>query len=388
MKIKKVFGKITLIFRNIILVNKMIVSLTVFLFIFSHFILLKFGTYSYIFVLALLNFMLMHKYIYIIKTLPKIFFVPIILLLGIILLSLLVHINEFFSGTVFFALFSPLLLLITYWIFKQEPILVNNVALFVLILYYIFIFVSGLTTGFSPQDINNYFDNYSRNAVSGMAIILQIFYTATYFRLNKSVPLITPNITFLISVLSYGRSGIGLAFIIVLLSYFIKFLQVKKIMKLIYLALLVLFLIFIILNINIISDFILSKTNFISGFESARSLINNAYLSRLDLETFFTGMDLSKISIIEFYDNNPHNSYINGHAHFGILYLLFILFFLAGSTYLFLIYKNTFLYYILILVYLVRYSLDTSALFGPSDYILFYLFFCLYEPHLKYLEKT
>src|SRR5690606_33065956 len=74
--------------------------------------------------------------------------------------------------------------------------------------YLSFVGFLGFYIGFDPESMNEFFPNSSRNIVSGIALILQVFYSTLFYLVRGKLPLITALLTFALSCVAFGRSGI------------------------------------------------------------------------------------------------------------------------------------------------------------------------------------
>ncbi len=308
-------------------------------------------------------------------------YIPLLLLLG---MFLYIGISQPYKlNSLYYSAVSMILILVSYWTMKQDYRLVKTMAFVALLIYYQFFIYSGLVQGFMPADVNSYLGESSRNAVSAIALFLQVLYSAAYYRVHQNLPLFTPIFTLIIAIVAFGRSGIGLSAMLVVFTYLLLFLQSNRLSKLLVFTGLIIVFFILVQNLQQISDFLVLYTNFQTGLDSPRYIMNQEYVSKITFESFLIGLDLSTIPIIHSHSDNPHNSVILAHSQFGFLYVLFLMFFALFVGYVVLVYKNTVVYGFLLLLFLTRISIDILALLGVFDFIFYFLVFCIYEAYKK-----
>lgn len=262
-----------------------------------------------------------------------------------------------------------------YWLYRQDKISVLSCARLVLIVFYILFFVTLLVYGWNAKVINNMYVDGSQNIVSATVIFFQVFYSAAYFRVAKKAPQITPFVTFFICILCIGRGGVFIGALILLASitYFIW--NRKLIYKVLFIISIPVVYVIIIYSVDFFYDVILVGTKVDQGVESIRTEINKVYYEKIDLYVFMFGLDLSTIPLINQFDDNPHNSFIYGHARFGILYVFLILLMISNIILGF-INKSPVVFYLLLILFLFfRIMVDKLSLPGVFDAIVFYLYF-------------
>ena len=206
----------------------------------------------------------------------------------------------------------------------------------------------------------------SRNRLSALLIFSQIFISHSLYSKNYKLPIIFPFVTFIFSLVLYGRSGIICAALILLFS-FIFYMRKKKLLFIVLIALIVLF---GICGYDYIYLLFEQNTNFASGLESSRADMIELYIGSLDLIQFLFGRDLMSIDLIKFYDGNPHNSLIFGHSLMGIPYIILLVYFIV-----YLIVIRAWIGVFFVLVFIMRAFADTVALPGIYDSIFFYIYF-------------
>lgn len=302
------------------------------------------------------------------------------ILLLLLALSVMVSMLNFGAYS-FRGLFYALTIFISAWtglaLANDERVDLFPAARVVLLMFFAFFAFKAVTVGYSPEMINLYLANSSRNAVAAIVIFLQLFYCATYFIRHAKFPKVTPVITLLICLLCFGRSGVLFGIMLVLLPWVHYFFQARKLS-----ARFITFMLFIlvilpvaVVQLNIV-DRIISETNFEGrGFESPRIAMYEEYVSDMSLPHLILGRPFDGMTTIERYEDNPHNSFILGHHFMGLPFLAWFLltFFITLSG---LLRRNDarWLFAVCIL-FMGRTSLDILSLPGLFDIIFFYVFF-------------
>lgn len=272
------------------------------------------------------------------------------------------------------AMFLPLYIFYSYlfaeYLFTRKD--ADKVFLFIFYMYVIWFLMKGVSSGFSPVNINDYIVSKSRNAVSWLAIALVMAYNLVLLTQNKKVALLPTIICFFICFFSFGRSGILISFIMLSLVFYFRFKNLHLYIK--FLVFIPSFLAFFIFyqDFDFVFNLIESKTNFTNGIESPRSLINEEYLSNMDLRSVIWGYDTSNLITAKPYDGNVHNSFIYFHSRSGIVMLMFfILPFLKLFTQI--KSEDFFILFSFLILFMVRVSVDIIAFPGPMDFIFMYI---------------
>lgn len=221
-----------------------------------------------------------------------------------------------------------------------------------------------INLGFAPDEYNDLLAG-SRNYVSGYFLIVLVWYLFSSLKYNIKPSIIYPILTFIFCAFLYGRSGILLSSI-VLIIFMLQFFS-KSLLSLIFV---ILFLVFIYYSLDIYEA--LNQTSFTHGFESPRTRMLFEYLGAINtVEDVLFGMEFTDCcKYIIFWKNNPHDSFIMAHSRFGIWPFLFLFSFLT-YTFACKINDNKLYSSALIAVILVRYGLDHFGFFGVEDFILF-----------------
>jgi len=255
-----------------------------------------------------------------------------------------------------------------------------NISFALIVSYFLLFFAYGLAIGFSPSAMDSFFPNSSRNGVSAIALFLQIFYSASYLMTYGSLPIITPFITFAIAILCKGRAGLAAAGIVLAISM-IKAVATDKRRLVLCAGAVVVGMAALYTIPNSLVQEAVEHTNFYRrGIESIRSEMWAEYLERINARTFFTGVDLSTVPLIQSYNLNPHNSFIRGHSYFGIPYLIMVLVVLAiGARG---ILNRQWVLVCFLWIYLFRSAFDIVGFFDIPDFIMFFIIYSLiYRPH-------
>lgn len=285
------------------------------------------------------------------------------------------------SATIFFSFFSRsydeisgvigIVYIITpciicYGVYKSKhELLISRVFFYSFFLYTLPYFISvGVS---NPDGYNEILTGASRNIVGAIFILLSCFHIAVNIRLRNKYPFLAPLISFICCVMLFGRSGIIISFFVLSLCSINIFNKKYTVIALSLVAAVVSY------YMIEIQEYIMTKTNFSMGAESPRSLMIKQYLSTIDLQGLIFGNDYySCCSEIIKYSENPHNSFIMGHARYGISHTIITICLLAYA-----IIKSRFLSVILLLVIFSRYFVDQLGLFSPMDFIILYVIFCL-----------
>lgn len=231
----------------------------------------------------------------------------------------------------------------------------------------------------SPASItlNEVFVGSSRNLVGAIALFLQILYSASYYRVYQRLPLALIWLSFVLIFISFGRASIlaGLMLLIIHSQYLFK---IKYVVAL-FLTVCLLYLMFWSQELSEqLLDFITAYSNFSqgTGTENPRLDIMYEYASSTTYFTFLSGHPISDSLTAMSLGNNPHSSYIRAHSYYGVISVLFILFFLVVIVSR--VNQATVIYLYLMIVYLFRIAFEPLGLFDIFDVLLFYLFFLIY----------
>lgn len=282
-------------------------------------------------------------------------------------LSVLINVNQPELAVLVYQLtYVGFTLVIGSFLYKN-PELSYNISKFNIIFFILFLCVHYFLSKFDSNPFyiyaNDIFFEQSRNSVSFYAIFSMIFYAFTSKQIDRKVNIlyIIPLVVF--CLLLFGRSGIALA--IATLFVILSGGSFKRIF-----TFFIVLLCIIITQIDLINAFLMD-TNFSRGLESPRNLINQEFLTALNLDTFIFGVNIFDVPTAFEYGGNPHNSFILVNFKFGFMVLFFV--YLALQTAFILMFKD-FFSFLLFSILLVRYELDTVAFFGQYTDLIFYIF--------------
>ena len=254
----------------------------------------------------------------------------------------------------------------------------NIKALYVVLIFiYLYLIKYVLTSG-GGEEINAVFEMASRNVFSVIAITSTALVYLISIKQNRIIHVWPAAITFLISVLSVGRSGIitSLFLLLSLIFIYVKNSGMKlRVTLLFYFFIPCLF--FVIYNFNQIVFFLntLEQLEHLvkDGFESAeRSEVVFSYLYNLDYLTVFTGLNYADIFIFQHLEMNPHNSYISLHHYVGFFSIIIFIYILKS---LFHYLRSTMIVFCIFLTLLLRAWSDSVFFFSFYDFFFYLLIF-------------
>lgn len=171
----------------------------------------------------------------------------------------------------------------------------------------------------------------------------------------------------------FGRSGIAISLTMILMALYFNY--GRRVYSLVFFIPIIYF-IYMQYSVQI-EYFLMEETSFKYGLESPRKIMLEEYTSNIfnSNTNWFFGRDYKECCYTVLFYDNPHNSFIVGHARFGMVHTLFftgLLFFLV-----FYIRKKFLLVFFIVLIY-SRYIFDQLGLFSPLDFVLFYLFILVF----------
>lgn len=267
--------------------------------------------------------------------------------------------------------------------------------------------------GVHPDAFNHYFPNTSRNGIGAVLIFSQIFYSAARYIRDGRPPLVTPVATLLLCVLLYGRSGTLFSYTLVVVSC----LAAVRSQKLLAVAALVVSTVVMAIVLSpAVTNSMLATPDVVAhqssvrpgddlalaapedqpnpgvsewrrGLESIRPTMIKEYLVSLQPVDWLLGGRLAASPAISEYNMNPHNSFIRGHAYFGMPYLLLIGAILLHALYEGVRRRQWFLP-ALMLTFAARSFFDTSGLFDLFDIGFFFAYFSLVGIPVRSAEGT
>jgi len=251
-----------------------------------------------------------------------------------------------------------------------------NLSVCFYLIYVAFLWLNFFKFGFvDPDKYNEIFANSSRNVVSAFLLLVTILVGACYHIDERKQPLIIYTITLVSSLILYGRSGIAISLILFCYAFYDNY--GKRAYWLIFLIpiLSILFYKFY----SGIEYYIMEESSFRYGLESPRQNMRDEYFGGI----FYSAQDLlfgrqysSCCITVMSYESNPHNSFIVGHARYGIFHTIFF-FSLLLSTFFYIREKKVLIFFACLIF--VRYSFDQLGLFSPLDFILFLILLLIFK---------
>ncbi|MFW0886803.1 UNVERIFIED_CONTAM: hypothetical protein MKS84_08865 [Pseudomonas sp. JL1] len=220
--------------------------------------------------------------------------------------------------------------------------------------------------GYGPAEFNTVLDGYSRNGYSAILLAFAGGYVFSRAYRGRKVSLLLMVLVLVSSFPLYGRSGIAMAFALVLVVLCHR--SIKLAVLLGGVGLLV-----AVFSLESIESYIYGATNFSAGMESPRSEMLAQYLDSLDGVSFLFGVDLGRVPMILEYNKNPHNAFILLHSYYGISVIPLMGLFVISLFKLFV--ERKFMLLMVAVLFLCRAVFDIIYLFGLFDYLLFPLLF-------------
>lgn len=283
---------------------------------------------------------------------------------------------------VFYPFNSLFLLGLAYWFSGLSSVSQDKCGKYALITYLVIFLVLGVNEGFSPQNINEFYEGSSRNVVSAVGIYYLIIYSVSMISLRDKSPVIFSFIILVVCIICFGRAGIFFGFLVfsfsVFYNLFISSSNSKRNKLLLSVLAAAAFIVFSYVYFSDLLESLLGLTNFSKGVESPRSDMVRDYLQFLGFYEFLMGVDLKAIPIFNEYSGNPHNSYILGHSSYGFFYLLFI-FLLILCCLFFQINSRQFYLSFLLFFWLGRIFFDILSLMYYLDFVVYYIFWASYR---------
>lgn len=267
------------------------------------------------------------------------------------------------------------LMLSAYWLTRQDVMLVSSAAFCSLMIFYTFFFCSLWWYGSKPEDIDKFFIGESRNYVSAMAFFLQLIYSASKYRANLKLPVVTPFITGLIAFLCFGRAGVALALAFVMVSLVVYSWQSRGGMKAFLILQLLIAVAFAVYNHGVILEYLVNSTKFREGLNTPRIAMVEEYFSGMDFVGFMLGRDISNLPTVVEYGGNPHNSFIYGHYLYGFVYVVLLAWLFSVFFYYCCLRRGYALYGLFVVFFLVRILTDQMSLPGVFDLFFYYIYF-------------
>lgn len=180
--------------------------------------------------------------------------------------------------------------------------------------------------GDSPME--NIIPGASYNGISSYIIILQCSYSIISWVYNKSFAWVTSAVTMYLCFISIGRGAVVSGLMLVFFTFVFWFLSLSN-KKKTFITFLLLLGGGSVIWMGIKNGLILSlfkKTKLVAGFVSGERLwMWQDYWRELSTVEFFFGRNFKGLVIGEFFNGNPHSSFVRGHSKFGFLYTLLVI---------------------------------------------------------------
>lgn len=224
----------------------------------------------------------------------------------------------------------------------------------------------------------------SRNFISVLSLFFLFPSLISYYNNDKNIEnhlFILVILNLVVAFVYVGRSGIisGLFLFLFFFGKYIKdsFNSTKSISIMSIMIICFVFgsLFWIISNSNVLVPYLerFSEMQGVSLQEERRSVMIYEYLNKISsIEDLIFGVNLGSCTMISHYDNNPHNSFVFLHAHYGIIGILTII----GCIYKYIKVQLKQTHYLLVMIVSIMiFRSCTDSLFGPSiyDVLLYYM---------------
>lgn len=220
------------------------------------------------------------------------------------------------------------------------------------------------------------FAGLSENYVSILMICNTVLIAGIELKQGKTFSLFPAIGGLILSVLSWGRSGIlcsGMLFLLILYMYISCFpLKIRNIIW----SLISIFLILIVLvTYDYIVDFV-ENAEVLSKFQErglkspSRGILLDEYFRHIDVITLLLGYKFDNNSWFIHYGLNPHNSYIRLHYQIGFMGILFFAYLLMK---LFNLLRRNFIAFMMLGILMIRAFTDVYLFFGMYDFLIFFL---------------
>lgn len=288
-----------------------------------------------------------------------------VMLISLFLSILINEDNTILTGIKFITYYSLAIVIVNFKLNKNIFLL-----LFLITATYLGI---NLMSGASSNEI---FFGASRNAISGLMILLSSFLYISYVQEETDFPLYPAFITLILSFIGVGRSGIisSSIFFVGVLGLFIvnKKLDVRKVVAImitVIIAVILLMYFYDVIFQNAIYKFSVDSYN-----DTNRSEILYNYFSEAtkEIKYLLFGVPKWKIAMVVYLNGNFHNSYLNLHNIFGLTGVITIVTLVFKALRRYKREKN-YIYILLIITVLLRISTDSLSFVSYYDPLLYYL---------------
>lgn len=293
-----------------------------------------------------------------------------------------ISINDIVQSTLLFGI--SVIMLVYPWTHRQAMVLFLVTCVIFCIKMYMGIDTRSILTS-------------SANYISILLLLSVSFY---YIALDveerqlRIVDLLPAIFCFGLSVWAQGRGGIlstGILLILVSLIY-MRNVTSKNLKRVVILAimLLSLILLLIVLNINVFNQFMdLGKWETRGMDNSAREVIWKSYFMKMkeSLKYILLGAPLDEIFIIDSYDGNCHNSFIQLHAYNGVGILIGFVYLLFNVCYKY-IKNRKYLFVAMVFVICIR-GMTDKFIFGQygMPIVLYLVLFPIFYPSCRKIKN-
>lgn len=251
------------------------------------------------------------------------------------------------------------------WLAFEERLTfeVFELPFFVLLLFTFYLVVLG---GYGAFEFNSLLAGSSRNVYSSILIACAFSYYLSRVYRGQPIPVWPFFLLLLLSFPVYSRSGILIA------GALLFMVLVRKGAS----ALVLFFMISLVLigaSGEYLTDVFLNYTNFDKGLETERYDIWSGYFYSLNLNSFFAGVPLDSVSIVDAYGGNPHNAFIRLHALWGVGVLLFLG--ILAYSFFRMVEDGRYDFAFMLLLVVARAFFDIVFFFNLADFFVFPLVF-------------
>ncbi|MBC3362645.1 hypothetical protein [Pseudomonas sp. SWRI154] len=223
-----------------------------------------------------------------------------------------------------------------------------------------------LAENYGAAEFNTILVGSSRNVYSGILLALASGYIFSREYTGKTISVTLLFLVFLVSFPLYSRNGMFVSFLLFFCVLYRRSPLTAGGGALAAFAALI-------FGWDFFYEFIQARTNLSAGIESDRYYIAQDYFAHLDLVSFFSGIDLTTVPMVESFGGNPHSAFLRLHSFFG--FSVFLLLVVASLSFCALVLERKFLLVVVFLLYVFRAAFDIFYLFNLMDYLLFPLFF-------------
>lgn len=246
----------------------------------------------------------------------------------------------------------------------------------------IFLLIMGLFWGYERL-----FSTVSRNSVSAFLLLfilplIIIFDKEKQKELYFYQLLIHAVLIFLNAILAVGRGGILSTgfFLLGLLFYYFSGLGIRKTVLDVVKEIVLIIVMFGVLayflsfpdRLSILFSRFFERTNIVLAEEPRMIIYKQYWEASNDIKSFFFGPNIEDIPLLNIYNSNPHNSFLNIHKNYGFVWLSIILWAVISDLFINLKRRN-FLWIIYVLTIMIRSFTDSLAGGAMFDIIFFYI---------------